>query len=75
MADAFSFMSEGQAIFAARVDKPAQPFVELRRGMPPQASTSGKRSEQGATCLFLQFAGSAAGMHFGAVRPLLSLVW
>jgi hypothetical protein len=43
--------------------------------MPPQASTSGKRSERGVTCGFLQFAGWAAGMHFGAVRPLLSLVW
>ena len=43
--------------------------------MPSQASTSGTPCERGATCFFLQFAGSAAGMHFGAVRPLLSLVW
>jgi hypothetical protein len=75
MADAFSFMSGEQAIVAARVDEPAQPFVELRRGMLPQASTSGEHSERGATCFFLQFAGSAAGVHFGAARPLLSLVW
>jgi hypothetical protein len=75
MADAFSFMSGGQAIVAARVDEPAQPFVELTRGMPPQASTSDKRSERGATCFFLQFACWEARMHFGAVRPLLSLVW
>jgi hypothetical protein len=75
MADAFSFMSEGQAIVAAIVDEPAQPFVELTRGIPPGTSTSGKRSERGTTCFFLQFAGSAAGMHFGAARPLLSLVW
>jgi len=75
MVNAFSFMSEGQAIVAARVDEAAQPFVELALGMPPQASTSGQRSEPGATCFFLQFAGSAAEMHFGAVRPLLSLVW
>jgi hypothetical protein len=43
--------------------------------MLPQASSSGEHSERGATCFFLQFAGSAAEMHFDAVRPLLSLVW
>jgi hypothetical protein len=41
------------------------------QGMPPQISTSGKRSERGATCLFLQFADSATAMHFAAVNPLL----
>jgi hypothetical protein len=75
MADAFPFMPNGQAIVAARVDDPAQPFVELSRGMPLQASTSVECSQRSATCLFLQFAGSAPGMHFGAARPLLSLVW
>jgi hypothetical protein len=75
VADAFSFMSEKQAIIAAKVDELSQPFVELMRGIPPQISTSGKRSERGAPCFFLQFAGSAAAMHFAAVNPLSQLVW
>jgi hypothetical protein len=68
-------MSERQAIVAAGVDALSQSLVELMRGMPLQASTSGERSRRGVTCFFLQFAGSAATMHFGAVKPLLPPVW
>ena len=75
MVDALSFMPERLAIVAAKVDDLSPSLVELMRGMPPQASTSGERAERGATCFFLQFACPAAAMHFGAVKPLLPLVW
>jgi hypothetical protein len=68
-------MSKGQTIVAAKVDVLTPSFVEPMRGMPLQACTSDERFHCGATCFFLQFARSAAGMHFGAVRSLLRLVW
>jgi hypothetical protein len=75
MADALSFMFESQAIVAAKVDELTGCFVEPRRGMPRQTSTSEESSPRGATCLFLQFARTAAAMHFGAVKRLLPFVW
>jgi hypothetical protein len=68
-------MFESQAILAAKVDECPPSFVGPMREMPPRASTSGERPRRGATCFFLQFACSAAAMHFGAVKPLLRLVW
>jgi hypothetical protein len=68
-------MSERQSIVAAKVEDRSPSMVEVIRGMPPQASTSGERAERGTTCFFLQFACPASAMHFGAVKPLLPLLW